>query len=82
MQFTHSGHPIVFSSLGSHGHWTYAGKITYKTIKNGEKLIDKTSKGTPWNTWTKLHLVHYKRNGNYHGRDTWLRYLGNEKLSF
>ena len=77
MQFTHTGHPVIFSAKGSHGCWTKAHRKTYKKTLNGEKLEDLTSKGTAWDTWNHVKLVHYRKNGGYSGNYAFLNYLGN-----
>ena len=76
IKFSHGGHPVVFSAIGSHGHWNRPGKHLYKKIKNGEKLIDKASAGTPWYTWRKMDIVSYSNNKVFTGRHTWLNFLG------
>eukprot|EP00794_Sanderia_malayensis_P011089 gene11089-12257_t len=76
VKFSSDGHPIVFCAYGSHGFWTKNKESVYKKIKNGEKLTDYTSTGTIWKTWNNLQLIHYKRNGGYTGRHTWLNYKG------
>lgn len=76
IRFSSDGHPVVFSAAGSHGVWIRNKKYTYKKIKNGEKLVDKASSGTPWNTWTRLEYIRYWKTRVFTGKYKWLNYLG------
>ena len=80
LKFTENGHPVVFTSKGSHGFWTRQGIHTYKTIKfNGEKLQDLTSAGLPWDTWKNMKFIRYQKNAKkrpYTGSLRWLNYNG------
>ena len=74
--FSRGGHPIVYSAVGSHGMWTRRGRITYKTIKNGEKLQDLVSTGTAWDTWRKMVFIPYSKHRHYRGNLKWMNFKG------
>eukprot|EP00795_Rhopilema_esculentum_P009269 gene9269-16961_t len=76
LTFSRDGHPIVYSAVGSHGMWTRRGRITYKTIKNGEKLQDLVSTGTAWDTWRKMVMIPYSKHRHYRGNLKWMNFKG------
>lgn len=53
-----SGHPIVYSAIGSHGSYLKAGSHKYKSTAVGD-LVDYTDEGTAWDTWNKLECFDY-----------------------
>ena len=74
-----NGHPVVFTTKGSHGMWTRQGIHTYKGLFNGEKLQDETSTGLAWETWRNMVYIKYQKNTKkkpYRGNLSWLNFGG------
>ena len=46
------------------------------SLGNGDKLADKTSAGTAWDTWNNVKAVTYRSGGGYTGDWTWLNFRG------
>ncbi|KAJ3100992.1 Vacuolar protein sorting-associated protein 62 [Phlyctochytrium bullatum] len=67
-------HPVVYSSLGSHGFWPQAGSNTYKTVAIVYDLVDETGNGVEWQTWGNVSTIEY--TGSYSGPDTFLNFAG------
>lgn len=69
---TAATHPVVYSARGSHGLYNNAAEHVYRKIFNGDRLVDKTSKGDKWYTWENIVLL---RN-NLYNNFNWAQYSG------
>ena len=72
----HGTHPIVYAADGSHGIWPNVGRHVYKSLPNGDTLVDHTGNGVSWNTWQNVKIVAYKKDRNYVGEFNFINFWG------
>jgi len=70
-------HPIVYSAWGSHGYYTTAGEQKYKDLP---ELVDHTSEGTKWMTWTNVLTYDYSASKGL-GGNAWPQWMSTDTKS-
>ncbi|MCS1350716.1 Vps62-related protein [Mechercharimyces sp. CAU 1602] len=72
-------HIVTYSAQGSHGMWKEPGNHEYINLFI-DKLEDKTSKGTAWDTWEAVEAYDFDRKESLSGRD-WPAWLSADTTS-
>lgn len=70
-------HINVYSALGTHDMYLRPGNVVYKTLSNGEQLVDQTATGgLAWETWKNLKIHEFQPDGKYSGGTSWMGFEG------